>query len=64
MSIGSFRNKPCYRGSNKKLKKCHLPIVEDYNRTKNPKLIKELPGVLQARILSEIEKSKFLKKST
>lgn len=28
MSIGSFRNKPCYCGSGKKFKKCHIPILD------------------------------------
>lgn len=28
MAIGSYRNRPCYCGSGKKLKKCHIPILE------------------------------------
>lgn len=33
MAIGKYRNKPCYCGSGKKFKKCHIPILLEMKRT-------------------------------
>lgn len=60
MGVGSHRNKPCYCGSEKKFKKCHLPIVLEYHNTRNPKLIPELPWELQNEIRFELDKSRLM----
>lgn len=59
MGVGTFRNKPCYCNSGKKLKKCCLPIIDEWKITRDKKLEGRLPSEIQKQLQKERDLRKF-----